>query len=127
MQGIPIHGCGRTIQWAKAKTCIDVMLFSALHNSTWSQEGFQTLASAHALCLTTSYSCLSISDAIWRLRISGSIWKLSRSLEVIPELNVVQSEMSVEVKNKARSLEVTRIISRSLEQRVEVQGGSRWG
>ena len=105
-----LFACGYSVQ-------LDV---SALHYSTGSQEGFQTLASAHALCLTTSYSCLSISDAIWRLRISGSIWKLSRSLEVIPELNVVQSEMSVEVKNKARSLEVSKIISRSLEQRFEV-------
>ena len=57
------------------------------------------------------------------LRISRSIQKLSGSLEVILELNVVQREVSIEVKNKARSLEVTRIISRSLEQRFEVQGG----
>jgi len=35
------------------------------------------------------------------LRISRSIQKLSRSLEVIPELNIVQREVSVEVKNKA--------------------------
>jgi len=39
------------------------------------------------------------------LRISRSVWKLSRSSEVIPELNVVQREGSVEVKYKARSLE----------------------
>ena len=44
------------------------MLFSALHYSTWSQEGFQTLASAHALCLTTLYSCPSISDAFQGLQ-----------------------------------------------------------
>ena len=50
-------------------------------------------------------------------RISGSVWKLTGSLEVIPELNVVQREVSIEVKNKARSLEVTRIISGSPEQR----------
>ena len=52
---------------------------------------------------------------------------MSKSSEVSLELNIVQREVSVEVKNKARSLEVTRIISRSLEQRFEVQGGSRWG
>jgi len=37
--------------------------------------------------------------------------------------NVVQREVSIEVKNKARPLEVTRIISRSPEQRLEVQMG----
>ena len=31
------------------------------------------------------------------LRISGSVWKLSRNLEVNPELSVVQREMSIEV------------------------------
>jgi len=96
------------------------MLFSALHYSTWSQEGFWKLASAHALHLTTSFSCLSISDALGTLRISRSIQKLSGSLEVILELNVVKREVSVEVNNKARSLEVTRIIPGSLEQRFKV-------
>ena len=45
-----------------------VMGVSALHYSTWSQEGFQMLASALVLCLTTSYSCLSISGAFWGLK-----------------------------------------------------------
>ena len=44
------------------------MFFSALHYSTWSWEGFRMLASAHALCLTTSYSCPSISGAFWGLQ-----------------------------------------------------------
>ena len=39
------------------------------------------------------------------------------------ELSIVQREVSIEVKNKARSLEVTRIISGSPEQRFKVQGG----
>jgi len=56
-------------------------------------------------------------------RISGSVQKLSRSSEVNLELSIVQIEVSIEVKNKARSLEVTRIISRSPEQRLQVQGG----
>ena len=56
-------------------------------------------------------------------RISGSVQKLSRSSEVNPELSLVQREVSVVVKNKARALEVTRIISGSLEQRFEVQEG----
>ena len=56
-------------------------------------------------------------------RISGSVQKLSRSSEVNPELSLVQREVSVVVKNKARALEVTRIISRSPEQRFKVQGG----
>jgi len=42
-----------------------MMLFSALHYSTWSQEGFQTLDSAHALHLTTWYS---FSDAFQGLQ-----------------------------------------------------------
>ena len=50
-------------------------------------------------------------------------WKLSGSLEVNLELSVAQREVSVEVKNKTRALEVTRIISGSPEQRFEVQGG----
>jgi len=33
-------------------------------------------------------------------RISGSIWKFSRSLEVNPELSVVQREVSIEVRIK---------------------------
>jgi len=49
--------------------------------------------------------------------------KLSRSSEVNQELSIVQREVSVEVKNKARALEVTRNISRSLEQGFKVQGG----
>jgi len=52
-----------------------------------------------------------------------SVWKLSRSSEFNPELSIVQREVSIEVKNKARALEVTRIISGSPEQRSEVQGG----
>jgi len=55
-------------------------------------------------------------------RISGSVCELSGSSEVNPELSVVQREVSIEVKNKARSLEVIRIISRNLEQRFDVQG-----
>src|SRR5882724_8025898 len=43
-----------------------VLGVSALHYSTRSQEGFQTLASACVLCLTTHYSCLSISGAYQR-------------------------------------------------------------
>src|SRR5882724_13282602 len=41
---------------------------------------------------------------------SEDIWmcsELSESLEVNPELSIVQREVSVEVKNKARALEVT--------------------
>ena len=56
-------------------------------------------------------------------RISRSVQKLSGSSEVIPALNLVQREVSVEVKTKARSMEVTRIISESPEQRFEVQMG----
>ena len=44
------------------------------------------------------------------------------SLEVNLELSIVQREVSIEVKSKARALEVTGIISGSLEQRFEVQG-----
>ena len=56
-------------------------------------------------------------------RISRSVWKLSGSSEVILALNVVQRKVSVDVKTEARSLEVTRIISGSPEQRFEVQMG----
>ena len=41
---------------------------------------------------------------------SGSVWKLSGSSEVNPEPSIVQREVSIEVKTKARSLEVTRDI-----------------
>ena len=34
----------------------------------WSQEGFRTLASARALCLTTFYSCLGISGVFQKFR-----------------------------------------------------------
>jgi len=51
---------------------------SALHYSTRNQEGFQTLASACMLCLTTHYSCLSISGVcqeFWGyLEVSGVVW-----------------------------------------------------
>jgi len=59
----------------------------------------------------------------WFLRTSRSYRKLSGSSEVNLELSVVQREVSIEVKNKARALEVTRIISGSPEQRFKVQGG----
>jgi len=39
------------------------------------------------------------------LRISGSVQEFSGSLEVNPELSIVQREGSIEVKWKARSLE----------------------
>jgi len=61
-------------------TCPSVkMLFSALHYSTWSQEGFWTLASAHALHLTTSYLCMSISDAL------QGLWGFPEVSEVVRE------------------------------------------
>jgi len=60
-------------------------------------------------------------------RISRGVWKLSGSSEVNLELSVVQREESIEVKYEARSLEVTRIISGSLELRFEIQRETRWG
>ena len=78
--------------------------------------GFSLCAVPDYLILMSKYfRCV-----LGTLRISGSIQKLSRSSEVIPELNVVQREVSIEVKNKARALEVTRT-------RTKVQGarGSR--
>ena len=84
---------------------------SALHYSTRSREEFQALASACALHLTTSYSCPSISDVFQGvLRISASVQKLSGSLEANPELSVVQREVSIEVKNKTSTLEVTGLL-----------------
>jgi len=63
-----------------------------------------------SLCIVPNYLILMSKYFICVLgvlRISGSVWKLSRSLEVNPELSVVQREVSVEVKNKSRALEVT--------------------
>jgi len=52
---------------------------SGLHYSTGSQEGFQTLASAHPLHLTTHYLCPSISGAYQKfqgyLEVSGVVWE----------------------------------------------------
>ena len=48
--------------------------------------GVQTLASAHVLCLTTSYLCLSILGAFWELRGFQRCWERSGSLEVNLEL-----------------------------------------
>src|SRR5882724_2944281 len=51
----------------KPQLCSSSVLgVSALHYSTGSQEGFWTLASAHALHLTTFYLGLSISGAYWK-------------------------------------------------------------
>jgi len=75
--------------WLDSKThgkikvsCFFLLRISALHYSTRSWEGFWTLASAHALCPTTHYSCLSISGAYWKfwgcLEVFGSclgVWK----------------------------------------------------
>ena len=79
-----------------------------------------------SLCIAPNYLILVYKYFIcvqWFLRTSRSYRKLSGSSEVNLELSVVQREVSVEVKNKARAMEVTGIISRSLEQRLEVQGG----
>jgi len=66
--------------------------------------------------------CPSISDAFWD---SEDFWKC---LEVVWEfgskyITENSPEVSIEVKNKARSLGVTKIISGSLEQRFKVYGG----
>jgi len=61
-------------------------------------------------------------------RDSEDFWKHSEfvwEFRSVPELNIVQRGVSVEVKNKDRSLEVTRFNSGSPEQRFGVQGGSR--
>ena len=57
------------------------------------------------------------------LRISRSIQKLSGSSEVNPKLSVVQREVRVEVKTKARSLEVTRIILEVQNRGLRFMGG----
>jgi len=77
----PLGPCSLGLSPGRWKPLV-MMLFSALHYSTWSQEGFQTLASAHVLHLTTSYSCLSTSDAFWGLWGFQKCQKWSRSLEV---------------------------------------------
>jgi len=64
--------------------CYDVVQCTALLNLEL--RGIWTSASAHALCLTTSYSCPSISDVFWGLQGFQKCWKWSRSLEVNMEL-----------------------------------------
>ena len=56
------------------------------------------------------------------LRITRSVWKLSGSLEVNLELRIVQREVSIEVKNKARVLDMTNIILEVQKLRFKVQG-----
>src|SRR5882724_11217140 len=75
--------------------------------------GFSLCAAPNYLILMSEYfRCV-----LGTLRITRSVWKLSGSLEVNLELRIVQREVSIEVKNKARAWEVTRIISGSPEQR----------
>ena len=56
-------------------------------------------------------------------KISGSVWKLSGSLEVNLELSIVQREVSIEVKNKARPLEVTRLFPEVQNRGLRFKGG----
>jgi len=70
---------------------------SALHYSTGTWEGFWMLVSACTLCLTTHYSCPSISGAYQRF------WGCPEVSGVNLELSIVQ-HVSIEVTNKARVL-----------------------
>ena len=57
-----VLGLGYTM--SRKLRCLNILLgVSALHYSTSHLEGFQMLASACVLCLTTFYLCLSISGA----------------------------------------------------------------
>jgi len=82
---------------------------------------FWTLASAPAdpnylLLLSEYFRCIQEVP-----RMPRSAQKLSRSLEVNLELSIVQREVSIEVKSKARVLDNI-IISRSLETVVQGSG-----
>ena len=81
--------------------------------------GFSLCAAPNYLILVSEYfRCI-----LGIPRISGSVWKLSRSLEVNPELSIVQREVSVEVKNKARALEVTVLIPEVWNRGLRFKGG----
>jgi len=60
-------------------------------------------------------------EVVWEFGSCLGVWKLSGSLEVNLEMSVVQTEVSVEVKNRARVLDNI-IISRSPETGVQGLG-----
>jgi len=62
------------------------MLFQCTALLNLEMRGVQTLASAHALHLTTSYLCTSISDVFQGLQGFQKCQERSGSLEVNPEL-----------------------------------------
>ena len=82
--------------------------------------GFSSCTAPDYLILMSKY----LRCVPWCPRMSRSYWKLSRSSEVNLELSIVQREVSVEVKNKARALEVTGLI---LEVQNRGLRGSRQG
>src|SRR5882724_7782483 len=61
-----LHANGLFANADKCNFHVTLLGVNALHYSTRNWEGFWTLASACALCLTTHYSCPSISGAYWK-------------------------------------------------------------
>ena len=73
----------QTRVWGRCSTWAEVSWCWMVHCTTQLEpRGVQTLASAHALCLTTLYSYLSISGAFWGLQGFWKCWKWSGSSEV---------------------------------------------
>ena len=81
--------------------------------------GFSSCAASNYLVLMAEYfRCIP-----WFLRRSRSVQKFSGSSEVNPELRIFQREVSIEVKNEARALEVIRLFPEVWNRGSRFKGG----